>query len=148
MVQVKIVNESNNQLPQYETEGSVGMDVRAFIEDDQYYDIAPGEMKMVSTGLFVAIPQGYEIQIRPRSGMAAKSMVTVMNAPGTIDSDYRGEIKVLLVNHHPTQYFQVHTGDRIAQMVLSEKPVMVLEQVMILSETDRGIGGFGHTGKK
>ena len=143
-VQVKIINQSNNPAPEYATQGSSGMDIRANLE--QPLQIQPMERLMVPTGLFVEIPQGYEIQIRPRSGMAIKQGITCLNTPGTIDADYRGEIKVILINlSNEPQIIQ--SGDRVAQMVLQKVERIEWEKTNQLNETDRGSGGFGSTGK-
>jgi dUTP pyrophosphatase len=143
-VQVKIINQSNNPEPEYATQGSSGMDIRANLE--QPLQIQPMERLMVPTGLFVEIPQGYEIQIRPRSGMAIKQGITCLNTPGTIDADYRGEIKVILINlSNEPQIIQ--SGDRIAQMVLQKVERIEWKKTDQLNETDRGSGGFGSTGK-
>jgi len=143
-MQVQVINKSRNELPKYETDGSAGLDVRC----SEIYDIEipPGSSAMVSTGLFVAIPYGYEIQVRPRSGLAAKYGVTVLNSPGTIDADYRGEIKVILINHG-RDIFTIKTGDRIGQLVLNKVEQIEWRQVSELDTTDRGAGGFGSTGK-
>ena len=130
-------------LPQYETEGSAGMDIRAYI--DELAVIEPGCRALISTGLFMEIPPGYEVQIRARSGLAVKHGIGLTNGVGTIDSDYRGEIKVSLINWGD-EPFTVNNGDRIAQMVVARYESAYLEQVEQLSETDRGDGGFGHTG--
>ena len=130
-------------LPQYETEGSAGMDIRAYIDEPAV--IEPGCRALVPTGLFMEIPPGYEVQIRARSGLAVKHGIGLTNGVGTIDSDYRGEIKVSLINWGD-EPFTVHNGDRIAQMVVARYESAYLEQVEQLSETDRGDGGFGHTG--
>jgi dUTP pyrophosphatase len=129
------------QLPSYATPEAAGMDVKA----DGEFVIGTGQYALVPTGLSVEIPQGWELQVRPRSGLAAKFGVTVLNAPGTIDSDYRGEIKVILVNHG-AQAFTVAAGDRIAQLVLARAPQAVIEEVQDLTATQRGAGGFGSTG--
>ena len=143
-VQVKIINQSNNPEPEYATQGSSGMDIRANLE--QPLQIQPMERLMVPTGLFVEIPQGYEIQIRPRSGMAIKQGITCLNTPGTIDADYRGEIKVILINlSNEPQIIQ--SGDRVAQMVLQKVERIEWKKTDQLNETDRGSGGFGSTGK-
>lgn len=153
-VEVKIVNDGDNLNPSYETANSSGVDLRAWIpyEDinpNRFIVILPGERRLVKTGLHVAIPEGYEIQVRPRSGLAYKQGVTVLNAPGTIDSDYRGDIGVILINHSNSP-FTVTNGERIAQAVLC--PVCKIKwDICInkdeLSSTNRGEGGFGHTGK-
>lgn len=133
-------------LPAYETLGAAGMDVRAAIPEGQTITLAPGQRDMVPTGLSVAIPQGYEIQMRPRSGLAAKHGITCLNSPGTIDSDYRGELKVILINHG-TEPFIIKRGERIGQMVLAPVTRIVWQAVDNLDETDRGSGGFGSTGR-
>nr|WP_321359804.1 dUTP diphosphatase [uncultured Hyphomonas sp.] len=134
------------QLPAYETIGSAGMDVRAAVPEGEPMVLAPGERAMVPTGLSVAIPQGYEIQVRPRSGLAAKHGLTCLNAPGTIDSDYRGEIKVILVNLGQAA-FTIQRGERIAQLVLAPVTRLAWQAVDSLDETARGAGGFGSTGR-
>lgn len=144
-IEVKIINQSNNPLPEYATIGSSGMDVRAHLDLPQ--TLQPLERTMVPTGLFVEIPQGYEIQVRPRSGLAVKQGITVLNTPGTIDSDYRGEIKIILINLSQEEQV-IHPGDRIAQMVLQKVEMMKWQQAEQLEITERGAGGFGHTGKQ
>jgi dUTP pyrophosphatase len=134
------------QLPAYETAGSAGMDVRAAVPEGESMVLAPGERAMVPTGLSVAIPQGYEIQVRPRSGLAAKHGLTCLNTPGTIDSDYRGEIKVILVNLGQ-EAFTIQRGERIAQLVLAPVTRLAWQSVDSLDETERGAGGFGSTGR-
>ena len=131
-------------LPKYETDGSSGMDLSAYIKNDLI--IAPGEKKIVPTGLMVAVPKGYEIQIRPRSGLAAKNSITVLNTTGTIDSDYRGEIKVILFNHG-NENFKIENSMRIAQMVVCPVSLAEVFEVDDLDKTKRGTGGFGSTGK-
>lgn len=133
-------------LPVYETLGAAGMDVRAAVAQDEPLVLNPGEKTMVPTGLSVAIPQGYEIQMRPRSGLAAKHGITCLNSPGTIDSDYRGELKVILINHGQDA-FTIARGERIGQMLLAPVTRLVWKQVETLDETDRGAGGFGSTGR-
>ncbi len=133
-------------LPAYETLGAAGMDVRAAVPKDDPVVLAPGTRTMVPTGLSVAIPQGYEIQMRPRSGLAAKHGITCLNSPGTIDSDYRGELKVILINHGD-EAFTIARGERIGQMLLAPVTRLVWQQVDSLDETDRGSGGFGSTGR-
>ena len=140
---VKIINKSNNPLPKYSTEFSAGMDICANLSDDLI--IKPLQRVLVPTGLFIELPVGYEAQIRPRSGLAIKSGITVLNTPGTIDCDYRGEVKVILINLSD-QDFTVHNGDRICQMVIAKYEQAVLQQVEILSDSVRADGGFGHTG--
>lgn len=139
---VKVLNRSDNPLPKYETKGSVGMDVRAA----EGATILPGEVKMIKTGLYIELPQGYEMQIRARSGLAFKHGIQLANGIGTVDEDYKGECNVLLYNSSKV-VFKVYKTDRIAQFVLSVKPKVVWEEVEILEETVRGEGGFGHTGK-
>jgi len=143
-IEVNIVNNSTNQLPSYATEGSAGMDLRANLTE--VLTLQPLERSLVPTGLFMEIPFGYEAQVRPRSGMAINHGITCLNSPGTVDSDYRGEIKVILVNlsNEPQQ---IKHGDRIAQMVISKVEQADLQLVQSLNETVRGEGGFGHTGK-
>jgi len=131
------------ELPSYESSGAAGMDIRAFI--DREITIAPLERAKIPTGLFMEIPLGYEAQVRPRSGLASRAGVTVVNAPGTIDSDYRGEVEILLINFG-NESFTVKNGDRIAQMVISPVIRAAVTEVEALSETERGTGGFGSTG--
>jgi dUTP pyrophosphatase len=142
-MQVKVINKSKHPLPQYETIASAGMDVRANI--DEPISLAPLERFLVKTGLFVEIPLGYEIQVRPRSGLAFKKGITVLNSPGTIDADYRGEIGVLLVNLS-SEPFVIQDGERIAQLVLASHEQAQWQEVEILEDSDRGQGGFGSTG--
>lgn len=143
-VEVKIVNASNNPLPEYATEGSAGLDVRADLAAPMV--LRPMERKLVPTGLYMELPPGYEAQIRPRSGLAVKQGITCLNSPGTIDSDYRGEIRVVLINlSGDTQV--INPGDRIAQMVLQKVEKIIWEQVTVLTETVRNDAGFGSTGK-
>ena len=134
------------ELPAYETLGAAGMDVRAAVVEDDPVVLNPGDKTMVPTGLTVAIPQGYEIQMRPRSGLAAKYGITCLNSPGTIDSDYRGELKVILINHG-SEAFTIARGERIGQMLLAPVTRLVWQQVETLDETDRGARGFGSTGR-
>jgi dUTP pyrophosphatase len=141
---VKIKNKSAFELPKYETLNSAGLDLKANIEESIL--LKPLERKIIGTGLFIELPQGYEAQIRPRSGLAAKFGVTVLNAPGTIDADYRGEIGVILVNLSNNDY-EVNPGDRIAQMVMAQYTRVEWLQTDSLSDTERGEGGFGSTGK-
>ena len=143
-MKVKIINRSNNALPAYETEHAAGLDIRAHLSEAM--SIAPMQRQLIPTGLFIELPIGYEAQIRPRSGLAFKNGITVLNSPGTIDADYRGEIKVLLINFSD-QVFVVEPGERIAQMVLAAHAQITWEEVTLLSETARGEGGYGHTGK-
>jgi dUTP pyrophosphatase len=143
-IQVSIVNKSNNPLPDYATSGSSGVDIRAHLEHP--VTLQPSERTLIPTGLFVAIPGGYEIQIRPRSGLAIKQGITCLNTPGTIDADYRGEVKVILINLS-TEAQTIQPGDRIAQMVLQKVEQLQWLAVETLDATDRGEGGFGSTGK-
>ena len=143
-MKVKIINRSNNALPAYETAHAAGLDLRAHLSEAM--SIAPMQRQLIPTGLFIELPIGYEAQIRPRSGLAFKNGITVLNSPGTIDADYRGEIKVLLINFSD-QVFVVEPEERIAQMVLAAHAQITWEEVTLLSETARGEGGYGHTGK-
>ncbi len=143
-IEVKIINQSNNPLPTYTTQGSSGMDLRAFLDNSEVLD--PMQIKAISTGLFVELPLGYEGQVRPRSGLALKQGLTVLNTPGTIDSDYRGEIKVILINLSGEEQ-EIKPGERIAQLVVQKVDRVQLKLVDKLQESDRGEGGFGHTGK-
>ncbi len=140
---VKIINTSKHQLPNYETSASAGMDLRANI--DEAIILKPLGRAIIKTGLFIALPNGYEAQVRPRSGLAAKKGITVLNAPGTIDADYRGEIGVILVNLS-NENFTVNDGERIAQLVIAQYTQAIWEEVEVLEETKRGKGGFGSTG--
>ncbi len=133
-------------LPAYETEGAAGMDLRAAVPQDAPVTLQPGERQMIPTGLSMAIPPGYEVQVRPRSGLAAKHGLTCLNSPGTVDSDYRGELKVILINLG-REAFVVQRGERIAQMVVAPVTRGVFEEVDVLPETVRGEGGFGSTGR-
>jgi dUTP pyrophosphatase len=141
---INIINRSNNPLPAYATEGSSGMDLRAFIEN--VIILEPLERRLIPTGLFIELPKGFEAQVRPRSGLAIKQGITCLNSPGTVDADYRGELKVVLINlsNEPQT---LHPGDRIAQMVVQKVEKVTLVQVHEISSTTRGDGGFGHTGK-
>ncbi|ABS65253.1 deoxyuridine 5'-triphosphate nucleotidohydrolase Dut [Parvibaculum lavamentivorans DS-1] len=134
-------------LPRYETSGAAGMDLIAALPEGEPMVLAPGERAMVPTGLAIALPQGFEAQVRPRSGLAAKNGVTVLNSPGTVDCDYRGEVKVILINHG-ADAFTIERGTRIAQMVVSPVTQARFEEVETLDETARGAGGFGSTGTK
>ncbi|MEO6633962.1 MAG: dUTP diphosphatase [Mucilaginibacter sp.] len=140
---IRIINRSKNSLPAYETLHAAGMDLRA--ELDEQIVLKPMERKLVPTGLFIELPEGFEAQIRPRSGLAFKHGIGIVNSPGTIDADYRGEIKVLLINYGD-QPFEINTGDRVAQMVVARHEKVNWEQVDSLNETTRGAGGYGHTG--
>ncbi len=145
MTRVKIVNHSNNELPKYSTVHSAGLDLRAFLKEDVI--LKPLERYLVPTGLHIELPEGYEAQIRPRSGLAVKHGISIVNTPGTIDADYRGEIKVILINLS-NEEFVVKNGERICQMVINKYERISLQEVIELNETDRGTGGFGHTGTK
>ncbi len=145
MIQIKVINKGHQPLPTYATAQSAGMDLRANIEVPQI--LKPMERKLIATGLYIALPEGYEAQIRPRSGLALKHGITVLNTPGTIDADYRGEIMVLLVNFSDKE-FVINDGERIAQMVIAQHEQGQLVEVTQLDETDRGAGGYGHTGVK
>jgi len=140
---IRIINRSKNTLPAYETIHSAGMDLRADLESTVLLN--PMERKLIPTGLHIELPEGHEAQIRPRSGLAYKHGISIVNSPGTIDADYRGEIKVLLINLS-TEPFEINTGDRIAQMIVSRHEKVEWQQVEILNETTRGAGGYGHTG--
>lgn len=144
-MKIQIINHSHHQLPQYATELSAGVDLRANI--DAPIELRPLERQLVPTGLFMALPPGYEAQVRPRSGLAIKHGITVLNTPGTIDADYRGEICVILVNLS-NEPFVIADGERIAQMVIARHEQAEWELVEELSETERGAGGFGHSGTK
>lgn len=140
---IKIINKSDNNTPHYATPGSAGMDIRANLPAP--VNLQPLQREMIPTGLFIQLPEGYEAQVRPRSGLANKQGITCLNSPGTVDSDYRGEIKVILINLSNQQQTIQH-GDRIAQMIISKVERAHLELVSELNETQRGEGGFGHTG--
>lgn len=143
MTKIRIINRGSQQLPAYATPQSAGMDLRANIEDP--ITLSPLERRIVPTGLYIALPEGYEAQVRPRSGLALKHGITVLNSPGTIDSDYRGEIGVLLINLSDTP-FVINAGERIAQMVVARHEQAELIEVEELDDTERGAGGYGHTG--
>lgn len=145
MLKVKIINKSNNELPKYETPGSAGLDLRANLVDNVIIPV--GKRALVPTGLFMQLPDGYEAQVRPRSGLATKFGITVLNSPGTIDADYRGEIAVNLINLGDED-FEISNGDRIAQMVINKIEQISFESVTFLDETERGTGGHGSTGNK
>src|SRR6185437_4260262 len=140
---IKIINTSENQIPQYATEGSSGLDLRANLLLPVI--LKPMERKMIPTGIFLEIPIGYEVQVRPRSGLAIKNGITCLNSPGTVDSDYRGEIKIILINLSMEEHI-INNGDRIAQMVLCKIEKAILQSETKLESTIRGEGGFGHTG--
>lgn len=143
-MKVRIINKSEHQMPEYATAMSAGMDLRANLPDGDV-ELRPLERRLIPTGLHIALPDGYEAQIRPRSGLAAKYGVTVLNTPGTIDADYRGEIKVILVNLS-NETFMVKNGERICQMVVAKYEKVEWEETDNLDDTERGEGGFGHTG--
>jgi len=142
-MKIRIVNHSGHSLPSYETLASAGMDLRANLAED--VELKPLERALIPTGLFIGLPVGFEAQVRPRSGLAIKKGITVLNTPGTIDADYRGEVMVILVNLSAEAY-TVHDGDRIAQMIISRHEKAEWEEVNELEITERGAGGFGHTG--
>lgn len=142
---IQIINKSNNKLPEYATSQSAGMDLRANIEKPII--LTPLERKLIPTGLHIALPVGYEAQVRPRSGLALKHGITVLNTPGTIDADYRGDIGIILINLS-NEPFEIKPGERIAQLVIAKYEQISWEQVEILDETERGAGGYGHTGVK
>ena len=144
-MKIRIVNKSTNALPQYATSQSAGIDLRANLAEPVV--LKPMERKLIPTGLFIELPEGYEAQIRPRSGLALKHGITVLNTPGTIDADYRGEIGVILINLS-NENFTIEHGERICQMVIARHEQAEWIQVEELNETERGAGGFGHTGKK
>lgn len=141
---VKIINKSDNPLPEYSTINSAGIDLRAYLQNPVI--LKPFQRQLIPTGLFIELPQGFEAQIRPRSGLALKNGITVLNSPGTIDSDYRGEICIILINLSDTE-FEIKSGERICQMVIAKHEHVSWNEVEILENTDRGTGGFGHTGK-
>ena len=144
-MKVKVVNKSNNALPTYETKNSAGMDLRACLPDGPV-TLQPMQRALIPTGLYIEIPEGYEGQVRPRSGLAFKHGITVLNTPGTIDADYRGELKQILINLSD-EPFVINNGDRIAQIVFARCEQAEMVEVENLSETERGAGGFGHTGQ-
>lgn len=144
-MEVKIINKSRHQLPAYATPQSAGVDLRANLQEPVV--LQPMERKLIPTGLFISLPAGFEAQVRPRSGLALKKGITVLNSPGTIDADYRGEICVILINLS-TEPFLIEDGERIAQMVIARHEQAQWIEVEVLDETERGAGGFGHTGKK
>jgi dUTP pyrophosphatase len=144
-IEVKIINKSSNELPAYATAGSSGMDIRAFLNTPK--TLLPFERALIPTGLFIELPDGYEVQVRPRSGLAVRQGITCLNTPGTIDADYRGEIKIILINLSQEEQV-INPGDRIAQMVIQKVEKMIWKQVEELEITERNAGGFGHTGKQ
>ena len=143
-IPVKIINQSNHSLPAYATPGSAGMDLKANIPET--VSLQPMERQLIPTGIFIELPVGYEAQVRPRSGLALKQGITCLNSPGTVDADYRGELKVILINLSGTEQL-IHPGDRIAQMVVSRVEKVEWQPVTELNQTVRNEGGFGHTGK-
>ena len=143
LMNVQIINKSKHATPNYETEGAAGMDLRASIEET--ITLKPLERAIVKTGLFIALPIGFEAQVRPRSGLAAKKGITVLNSPGTVDADYRGEIGVILVNLS-NEEFIINDGERIAQLIIAKHERVNWQEVKVLTETERGAGGFGSTG--
>jgi len=145
MMKIRIVNKSPHPLPAYETEHSAGMDLRAFTGGP--VTLKPLERKLIPTGLFMELPVGFEAQVRPRSGLAVRHGITVLNSPGTIDADYRGEVGVILINLSDTE-FTVNDGDRIAQMIISRHEKAELTETEEINNTNRGAGGFGHSGKR
>jgi dUTP pyrophosphatase len=144
-VQIKIINKSNNPLPEYATPGSSGMDIRAWL--DAPLVLQPMDRVLAPTGLYIELPEGYEAQIRPRSGLAIRQGITCLNSPGTIDADYRGEIKIILINLSGQQQI-IQPGDRIAQLIIQRTEKAVWLETEILTETQRASGGFGHTGSQ
>lgn len=144
-MKVQIINKSKHALPQYETAGAAGLDLKANLSESVF--LKPLERAIIKTGLFIALPQGYEAQVRPRSGLAAKNGITVLNAPGTVDADYRGEIGVILVNLS-NERFEITDGKRIAQLVIAKHEQAEWLEVEELNSTERGTGGFGSTGRK
>ena len=144
-MKLKIVNTSDNPLPEYETSGSAGVDLRAQLQEPVM--LKPLQRALIPTGLYIELPDGYEAQVRPRSGLALKKGVTVLNSPGTIDSDYRGEIKVIMINLS-NETTVINTGERIAQLIVTKFEKVTFKEVDELNETERGEGGFGHTGVK
>ncbi|HEY9544001.1 dUTP diphosphatase [Prevotella sp.] len=145
MIKIKVINTGHQPLPAYATPQSAGMDLRANIEAP--ICLKPLERRLIPTGLRIALPEGYEAQIRPRSGLALKKGITVLNSPGTVDADYRGEVMVLLINFSQDD-FVIEDGERIAQMVIARHEQVAFEEVELLDETERGTGGYGHTGVK
>jgi dUTP pyrophosphatase len=145
MINVKLINKSDNPVPEYSTSNSAGVDIRAFLNEEVV--LKPFDRKLIPTGLYIELPQGYEAQIRPRSGLALKYGITVLNTPGTIDSDYRGEIGVILINLSDKDFI-INNGDRICQMIISQYEHVEFTKVFNLNNSERGEGGFGHTGRK
>jgi dUTP pyrophosphatase len=145
MIKVPVINRSKHALPAYATDAAAGLDLRATLEES--VTLAPLQRALIPTGLYIELPVGYEAQVRPRSGLAAKNGITVLNSPGTIDADYRGEIKVILVNLS-NEPFVVQDGERIAQLVIAKHEQITWQETDQLNESERGSGGFGHTGKQ
>jgi dUTP pyrophosphatase len=143
-MEIKVINKSNNSLPAYETQHAAGMDLKAFLEESVF--LKPMQRQLIPTGIFIELPESYEAQIRPRSGLALKHGITVLNSPGTIDADYRGEVKVLLINFGD-EPFEIKNGERIAQMIVSKHEKVSWVETNQLTETNRGAGGYGSTGK-
>ncbi len=143
-MEIKVINKSNNSLPAYETIHAAGMDLKAFLDESVY--LKPMQRQLIPTGVFMEIPEGFEAQIRPRSGLAFKHGITVLNSPGTVDADYRGEVKVLLINFGE-DVFEIKNGERIAQIIISKHEKANWVETNQLNETIRGEGGYGHTGK-
>jgi dUTP pyrophosphatase len=143
VIELSIINKSNNALPKYQTKQSAGLDLCAFLDEELI--LKPMERKLIGTGLYIALPEGFEAMIRPRSGMAFKHGITVINSPGTIDADYRGEIKIALVNLSQ-ENFTIKNGDRVAQMVVNKYEQVSFNLTDSLEDTERGVGGYGHTG--
>jgi|TARA_B110000971_G_scaffold215381_1_gene248735 dUTP pyrophosphatase len=143
MIELSIINKSNNSLPKYQTKQSAGLDLCAFLDEELI--LKPMDRKLIGTGLYIALPEGFEAMIRPRSGMAFKHGITVINSPGTIDADYRGEIKIALVNLSQ-ENFTIKNGDRVAQMVVNKYEQVSFNLTDSLDDTERGVGGYGHTG--
>lgn len=143
-MKIRIINKSNNPLPKYETSQAAGMDVRAFLSEGPV-TLAPGKRVLIPTGLYIQLPDGYECQVRPHSGLAIKKGITVLNSPGTIDADYRGEIGIILINHG-SETFTISSGDRVAQLVIKEYTQVDWEEVSELDATERGEGAYSHTG--
>ena len=144
-MKIKVINKSKHPIPSYSTDLSAGMDIRANLTES--VSLKPLERKLIPTGLFIELPEGFEAQIRPRSGLAIKHGISVLNSPGTIDADYRGEICVILVNLS-NEEFIIQDGERVCQMIVASHAKVTWEEVEVLNETNRGSGGFGHTGKK
>ncbi len=143
-MEIKVINRSTNELPKYETDHSAGMDIKAYLKEE--ISLKPLERVLVPTGIYIELPKGYEAQIRPRSGLALKKGISVLNTPGTIDSDYRGEVGIILINLS-SEEFIIKNGERICQMIINKHETISWQEVTSLKESNRGDGGFGHTGK-